>query len=138
MPWDARAPNLGFTGGTPWLPLGATHKALAVSEQEGDPDSVLNYARRILAARRHHAPLRLGEIAFLDAEKPVLAFTRSHESQSILCVFNMSGGTARFRHRDVAGAHTLDFGCGTVSLDGAALELGVFAACFLGQERVER
>ncbi len=26
MPWDAAAPNLGFTSGTPWLPLGAAHK----------------------------------------------------------------------------------------------------------------
>src|SRR6185503_21253765 len=32
MPWNADAPNLGFTTGMPWLPLGAAHEALAVSK----------------------------------------------------------------------------------------------------------
>jgi glycosidase len=117
----------------PWLPVGPAHKALAVSEQEGDPDSMLSYARRFLAARHQHAPLRLGDIAFVDAETPVLAFTRSYERQTILCVFNMSGQEARFGHLDVTSRHMLDFGCGSVSMNGASLELGGFAACFLGQ-----
>ena len=138
MPWDASAPNLGFTTGAPWLPLGPAHKALAVSEQTSDPDSVLNFARRILAARRQHAPLRLGEIAFVDAETPVLAFIRAHEAQSILCVFNMSGQKARLRHPEIASARMLNIGCGTSVADGASVELGPFAACFFGQQLFER
>ena len=72
MPWDARAPNLGFTSGKPWLPLGPAHTALAVSEQEHTADSMLIYARHFLAARKKSPALRLGEIKFLDAGKPVL------------------------------------------------------------------
>src|SRR5512142_1801063 len=49
MPWNAQAPNLGFSTGTPWLPLGPAHQALAVSEQEKDPHSPLAYAKRFLA-----------------------------------------------------------------------------------------
>ena len=51
MPWDGRLPNLGFTTGTPWLPLGPAHAALAVAAQERDPESVLAFARPMLKAR---------------------------------------------------------------------------------------
>ena len=49
MPWDAEAPNLGFTTGTPWLPPGPEHMALAVSEQQNDPHSTLNFLRAMIA-----------------------------------------------------------------------------------------
>ena len=130
MPWNAQAPNLGFTTGKPWLPLGATHKALAVSEQERDPHSALIYARRILALRRASAALRLGDIQFLPAEKPVLAFIRGHESERILCVFNMSAGSTSFRHDDIARGRVLDIGSGEASVADSNLALGPFAAWF--------
>jgi alpha-glucosidase len=97
IPWSAAAPNLGFTTGTPWLPLAHAHKALAISMQETDANSTLNFARALLKARKASAALKLGEIEFLDAQPPVLAFTRTHGSERILCVFNMSKGDATFR-----------------------------------------
>ena len=73
MPWDDTAENLGFSTGTPWLPMGEAHRPLAVSRQTEDPHSPLNFTRRFLAARRASAALRLGEIAFVDAPAPILA-----------------------------------------------------------------
>lgn len=128
MPWDAKKANLGFTSGTPWLPLGAAHKALAVSEQESNPDSALAFARHFLAGRKRTAALRLGDIAFVDAEKPVLAFTRSHGSERVLCVFNMSGEDAVFRHSELG--RPLDLGCGSAVVKGETLNLGPYAARF--------
>src|ERR1700761_6480233 len=58
MPWDSRKPNLGFSTGTPWLPLGPSHAALAVSVQEKDPASTLAFARTMLQARKDHPNLR--------------------------------------------------------------------------------
>jgi alpha-glucosidase len=130
MPWDAKARNLGFSAGVPWLPLGPTHKALAVSEQEGNADSPLEFARHFLRERKQSAALRLGEIAFVDAGKPVLAFTRSHDSERILCVFNMSAGDATFAHPLVAQGRVLGLGCGNSSDRAETLHLGPFAARF--------
>jgi len=96
MPWDASAPNFGFSAATPWLPMAPTHRVLAVSEQERDPHSTLNFARRFLKLRKEHAALRLGDIEFLDAAGPVLAFIRKHESERLFCVFNMSNGPVPF------------------------------------------
>src|SRR6185437_9244372 len=89
MPWDASALNLGFSTGVPWLPLGAAHTALAVSQQEADPLSTLWCARKILAIRLQNAALRLGDISILESEAPILAFQRQFESERVICVFNM-------------------------------------------------
>jgi alpha-glucosidase len=90
MPWDADAPNLGFTTGTPWLPLGAAHKPLAVSKQENDADSTLNFAREFLARRKKSAALRIGSIEAIDAPAPILSFARMHAGERVVCTFNMS------------------------------------------------
>ncbi|HEY0281130.1 MAG TPA: alpha-glucosidase family protein [Rhizomicrobium sp.] len=130
MPWDAGAPNLGFTTGAPWLPPGKTHRALAVSEQEGDTDSVLAYARRFLSARRQSTALRLGEMEFLDAPESVLAFARAHDGERMLCVFNMSRDKAAFRHGLISGATATEFGCGEAKAEGGELSLAPLAAWF--------
>ncbi|HVT23802.1 MAG TPA: alpha-glucosidase [Rhizomicrobium sp.] len=90
MPWDGSAPNLGFTKGTPWLPLSPQHKPLAVSAQETDPGSVLKFAREMLSLRKKHPALKFGDIEFLEAPSPVLAFKRKHAAGDVTCVFNMS------------------------------------------------
>lgn len=131
MPWDSKAANLGFTSGAPWLPLGETHGALSVSDQEPDPHSILNCARRVLAFRKQSAALRLGEIAFHDATGSVLAFTRSYDRERLMCVFNMSGSESLFSHPDIALARMLDIGCGTSEVRDRTLLLGPFASRFL-------
>src|SRR5581483_4973484 len=79
MPWQADEPNLGFTSGSPWLPLSPAHRGLAVSEQESDANSALSFTRRFLAFRRTSAALHRGEIAFVNTPPPVLAFRREGE-----------------------------------------------------------
>jgi alpha-glucosidase len=130
MPWDAKAPNLGFTTGEPWLPLGAHHQALAVSEQEKKPDSALSFARHFLSWRKSSAALRLGEVRFHDATGPVLAFTRSHGGEQIFCAFNMSAADAELRLAEMTNSRALNIGCGSTVAKGDALTLGPFAAHF--------
>lgn len=130
MPWDASAPHLGFTSGTPWLPLGPSHAALTVSSQERDPDSPLTYTRKLLAARQTYPALRTGTLTLLPALVPgdALAFVREAEGERIVCVFNLGEGSVRF---DLPGpAQALDLGTGEARLVGAALALGPGAAWF--------
>ncbi len=130
MPWDAEALNLGFTKGTPWLPPGVTHRVLAVSRQENDEASTLNHARRFLTARKQSVAMRIGEMEFVEAGAQVLAFTRSHEAERILCVFNLSRKPAEFRHALLTGAKGTDWGCGEAALEAGRLRLGPLAAWF--------
>jgi alpha-glucosidase len=95
MVWDTGdAPN-GFTTGRPWLPVKAPHAALAVQTQEADPNSLLHYYRAALAFRKAHPIMIEGDIAFVNTGEPVLAFRRSGDAQSILCIFNLSPDPAR-------------------------------------------
>ena len=128
MPWDADAPNLGFSSGTPWLPLGPQHRKLAVSEQTRDSQSALNFARSAMKARKENAALRLGEIEFLDVAPPVLAFMRTHESERVLCVFNMSREQVMFQDARISPAKTLDITCGDVVNANGELVLGPLSA----------
>jgi alpha-glucosidase len=130
MPWDGDAPNLGFTTGAPWLPLAQTHKDLAVSRQLADSASTLNFTRRFLAARKTSAALRLGEIEFADTAEPLLAFTRTHGDERVLCVFNMGMQEAVFDDPRFAAATAMGIGCGEAALDRSRLVLGPCAAWF--------
>jgi alpha-glucosidase len=124
MPWDEAKPHLGFTTGTPWLPLGPSHAALAVDAQERDPSSTLTFARAMLRARKDHADLRDAALTLLDAPLPMLAFRRG----KILCVFNL--GRTAMDWTVPADAATLDFGTGEARRDHGRLALGPLSAWF--------
>jgi alpha-glucosidase len=131
MPWEADEPNLGFTSGKPWLPLGAAHASLSVSAQEESLDTNLNYARLLLAARSTSV-LRLGSQILLDAPLPLIAFTRADENETILCVFNLGREPICFSHPLLArAAAPLDWwGCGEATFVSDGLLLGPCAAWF--------
>ncbi len=107
MPWQADAPSLGFSppastkdGATvappePWLPLETRHGPLAMDRQDQDPNSTLTFTRRFLAWRRTQPALITGDITFLDAPEPVLAFVRTAGDDRVLCVFNLGKEPAK-------------------------------------------
>lgn len=91
MPWDKSLPNGGFTSApSPWIKFWPEHGALAVSEQHGDPSSLLNAYRAFLAARKSYPALTRGTISIVDAPKPIVAWMREHGDQRLLCAFNLS------------------------------------------------
>jgi alpha-glucosidase len=114
MQWSD-GPGGGFTlADRPWLPLGDV-AAVNVAAQRDDPDSVLTLCRDVIAYRRRHPELAVGEYASLPTPEGVWAFGRG-ESHAV--VLNMSssvvglaglGGTVglctdRARDGEVAGS----------------------------------
>ncbi|WP_428427584.1 alpha-glucosidase [Pararhizobium sp.] len=93
MVWDKNAVNGGFGEGKPWLPVPKEHLGRAVSEQQADPNSVLNHYRRFLAFRKQHSAFAKGEIEFRPYPAPLLGFERKFGNETVLCLFNMSGET---------------------------------------------
>ncbi|BCT93266.1 alpha-glucosidase [Lysobacter helvus] len=89
MPWrdDAKA---GFTDGTPWLPVAPEHLAQSVDAQDANAASVLNATRAFLQWRKAQQALVEGDIEFLDAPEPILAFVRRHGDRAMLVAFNLS------------------------------------------------
>jgi alpha-glucosidase len=89
LPWNADAPQLGFSNGTPWLPFGEDHAALCVDSQSGDSESMLALTKRLLAFRNAHSALRSGAIKVIEASSSLLAFERSSAHEQMICIFNI-------------------------------------------------
>jgi alpha-glucosidase len=131
MPWDGGLPNLGFSDGEPWLPAAAAHARLAVAEQEADDDSNLAFARQMIALRRHSPALSRGEIAFLEAPEPVLAFVRRWEDEAVACVFNLSGEPQFVDLPEVEGGALHPVRAGDADLRGGSLGIAPWSAAFV-------
>jgi alpha-glucosidase len=129
MPWVAGKPNVGFSYGEPWLPMAPAHMALAANKQEHDQNSVLWFARRLVALRKEQPALALGDIRVLAATDQVFAFERVRGSDHSVCVFNLSKSDASFV-ADRAGETLLTVG--DVKRDGVKLKLGALSAIIAG------
>lgn len=84
--------NAGFTTGTPWLKVNSNYKDINVQNQENDPDSVLNYYRKLVATRKSPEYKELFtygvfEPAYEDTEY-VMAYYRVSDNQRILVAAN--------------------------------------------------
>lgn len=84
--------NAGFTTGTPWLKVHSDYKEINVAAQENDPDSVLNYYRRLTATRKapeYKDVFTYGKTvpAYQDTES-IMAYYRETETQRILVAAN--------------------------------------------------
>lgn len=65
--------------------------AVNVESQGRDPHSLLNWTRRMLALRRRHRAFGRGTLRFLyPGNRKILAYLRSFEDETILCVANLS------------------------------------------------
>jgi len=89
IPWKADQPQAGFSAVEPWLPVDPRHIALAVDRQERDPSSMLHATRRLVAFRKAHPALMLGEMTLLDGVGDLLCFERVHRGDRLVCVFNL-------------------------------------------------
>lgn len=125
MPWESGPEGAGFTSGTPWLPIPDYHKIRAVDTQADKPGSVLAHAKKIVALRKAHPALKLGDIRFLDTGGKVLAFTREGEREALLCVFNLGAEAASYTLPGGTGEAVFELG--DVTRESMALSLGARA-----------
>lgn len=130
MPWTT-GPNMGFTSGDPWLPLAKEHAGLSVEAQGEDPDSMLSFSREMIAFRKATPALSLGDIAFVGAAEPLLAFVRRHEGEEVICVFNFGETPQVLAHPSLERAELLPLRTGEADLRGGSVGLSPFAAAFL-------
>ena len=101
IPWAAASPQAGFsTSAKTWLPVSKDHVPLSIDIQESNADSVLQEARKLLAARKNSPALCIGDIDLLDAPEGVIAFTRTHGDEKILCLFNTLNKAGSLKQSD--------------------------------------
>ncbi len=128
MPWMAGTHALGFTTGQPWLPLAPAHQALAVDSQEADTGSTLHLTRRLLALRRRHAALRLGELATLHADEQVWVLRRQHGTNTVWAAFNFGPQEQTLTVPGLPAAAAIELQLTAAQLQGSRLTLPAASA----------
>jgi oligo-1,6-glucosidase len=90
MQWDS-SKNAGFTSGIPWLKTNPNYNSLNVAAQENDPNSCLNYFRKMIKLRKENAALVYGKYSLLDKDNPdVYAYTRELDGKKFLVLLNFT------------------------------------------------
>ena len=93
MQWDPRK-NAGFsTAAKTWLPIPASYKTVNVQVESGQPDSLLNWYKRLIAMRAENLALRDGQNIMVDSSNAdVLSYLRRNPGAgpSVLVAMNFT------------------------------------------------
>lgn len=110
IPWESGAPAAGFTTGTPWLPVPASHVPLAVDRQTAEAGTILQFARHFLAWRRSQPALRVGTLRPLALAAPLIGFERALAGGGgqVLALFNVSDRHAAMSLADYIEVHPVE------------------------------
>ena len=88
----------GFTTGAPWLKVNPNYLELNAAAQENDPDSCLNYFRRLVRLRKEEPTLIYGQYTLLDKDNPhVFAYTRELAGKKLLILLNFKDKPATLK-----------------------------------------
>ena len=90
MQWSSE-PNGGFSTGKPWLKPNSNFTTINVEKQLLEPDSVLNYYKRMIKLRNGNPALLAGDFEEVYQKGGVFAFSRSLGNERVYAVFNISG-----------------------------------------------
>jgi len=91
MQWDS-SENAGFSKSKPWLPVPPTYKTHNVAAESKDPDSVLEFYKKVLSLRHSNRALLDGSYAAInETDANVLSYVRIYRDQGVVVALNMSG-----------------------------------------------
>ncbi|MBL4678081.1 MAG: alpha-glucosidase C-terminal domain-containing protein, partial [Mucilaginibacter sp.] len=92
--WD-NTTNAGFSTGKPWLKVNANYTSINKAAQDKDPNSCLNYFRKMTKLRTDNKVLVYGKYTLLDKANPdVYAYTREMNGTKMLVLLNFKSKTA--------------------------------------------
>jgi alpha-amylase len=90
MQWSAQA-NAGFSNGTPWRAPAVDYPQVNVATESSDPNSLLNFYRRLIAIRKAHPALLNGSVSLVaSANTGVYSILRSEGNEKLLILINLS------------------------------------------------
>ena len=97
--WDSTA-NAGFTTGKPWIEVNKNYKTINEAAEENDPNSSLNYFRKVVKLRKESLVLVYGKYTLLDKDNNnVYAYTRELNGKKFLILLNFTSKVAGFNTR---------------------------------------
>lgn len=119
MQWDTTL-NGGFSTGKPWLPVNSNYAKVNVAAEENDPNSILNYFKKMIRLRKDNPLLIYGRFSLVDADNPdVFAYTREWKGKQWLVLLNFRAKEVKTQTGfKLAGAKILMGNYSSPSTDG--------------------
>lgn len=105
MQWDD-SENAGFTDGEPWLPLMDNFREVNVKREKEDPQSMLNFQRRLISLRNEEIALYAGDYVPVTSTGNLLSYIRKHSDKEFLVVLNL-GNSEEIMEPDIPGYRAL-------------------------------
>ncbi|MGT2667038.1 alpha-glucosidase [Streptococcus rifensis] len=134
--WTADA-TVGFTEGTPWLPIAERSEVRNAAHQVATSDSIFQFYKAMIALKQNpaHETLTLGDIAFPERQgNPVFLYRREDAGASYLIVVSLSETTETITlERPVKAVHlhnSQDY-----TIDQHLLTLPAFGALVIEEEK---
>lgn len=131
MQWDATE-NAGFTTGIPWKRVNPNYTEINVGAQHNDPNSVLNYFRKMTQVRKENPVLVYGDYKpLLPEHKQVYAFTRELDNEKVLVLLNFSETESMIELNQLQGLTEENIVINNyedISVDGTSINLKPYQA----------
>lgn len=90
MQWSGKK-YAGFSEQTPWISIPSNYKEINVEAEEQDPDSVLNYYRKLIRLRKEYPVIQEGSIDFLcQDQEGIFAYERVLGKQRLVVYHNLT------------------------------------------------
>jgi len=89
MQWDANE-NAGFTTGTPWMKVNPNYEAINVEKELADPNSILNYYKKLICLRNANDTLIYGKYKLImEDHDAVFAYKRTYQDETYIVLTNL-------------------------------------------------
>ena len=97
LQWSGAA-NAGFSEAEPWFPVNKNYPSINAEDEDRDPDSVLNFYRKVIAFRTQSDIVRNGDYKELMPMHPHLyVYERRWQGQTLLVICSFTEKACRFR-----------------------------------------
>ncbi|MEO1029781.1 MAG: alpha-glucosidase [Bacteroidota bacterium] len=90
MQWDSSR-NADFSEGEPWLPVNENYKTINVAAQENDPNSILNFYRKMILFRKANKVMVYGDYECLnEQDEHLYIYKRWNAEEHYIILLNFS------------------------------------------------
>lgn len=97
MQWN-NSKNAGFTqADEPWFEVNKNYTQINVEQAENDPNSILNFYRKLLKFRKENDIVKYGDFELLKTDRNIFAYIRHMGEKQLLVVNSFTENECTFR-----------------------------------------
>jgi len=106
MPWSS-GKNFGFSDADPWINGDAPYSETNVETESADPDSVLNFFKKMIALKKKNDVLSYGAFKLISKENGFFRYERTYDGKTVTVIGNFSEDVKKIDLSDLEGSSVL-------------------------------